>query len=330
MIETGTNMIKKIISDYFHHPMSKNVRNIFARWITDPDDAKEKEDALLDEWSNIDAHSILPDSEDFNLHLAYLHKKVCRDKAGKSRRWAWGMAAAAFAAICSLAGIGYHLMKVGDRQEIVRSASSETGKRSFTLPDGSVVWLNTNSTLTYGNRFIDKGCRNVRLEGEGFFEVARDEDHPFVVKMDDMELKVLGTTFDAMSKRQFGSSEVVLKTGKLQISSIGKSGSVVLSPGEKCRRDHATGNLIVEKVPADNYCTWMREEIVFRNAPLENIVTSLEHWYNVRIEYDERDTSAMNLSFTLRPEKMQETFKIVEILSGLKFEQKDSLQFILK
>ena len=143
----------------------------------------------------------------------------------------------------------------------------------FTLPDGSRVWLNGESRLKYPAEFSGP-TREVALSGEAFFEVSKDSLRPFRVNMDNLQVEVLGTSFDAIGY-SFGShQEIILKTGSVKVSGADLGKPVLLRPDEKLSLDTRTRQVTVRQVDARNYCSWFESRLIFDNTPLANIITN--------------------------------------------------------
>ena len=201
--------------------------------------------------------------------------------------------------------------------------TAENSEGRFTLPDGSVVWLNADSRLAYSDRFTASGSRAVRLEGEAFFDVKRDTLRPFEVEMGKLRVKVLGTRFTASHMPAFNTEEVTLLSGKVEVSGYRADQSVVLTPDQSCSYDAGSGAVAVRNVAASNYCSWTGNSIIFDNMTLADIAVNLEHWYNIRFRIDERIDTSIRISFTLRPETLEETLKIIGTLTHLRCRQID-------
>ena len=148
-----------------------------------------------------------------------------------SRTFKYCVAVAAALAIFVTGAVTSELVN-GNRQETVLMASSENIS-SYVLPDGSKVWLNKDSWLSYNQNF-GKKTRQVALKGEGYFEVNRDEQRPFIVKMqNNLNVKVLGTTFNACDYPSTNKAEVILRSGSVLIYDNGHDESVILKPNQK-------------------------------------------------------------------------------------------------
>ena len=170
------------------------------------------------------------------------------------------------------------------KQQLSQTIRIPAGQRAqMDLPDGSVVWLNSQTTLTYDEDFGKKD-RKVTLDGEAYFEVTPDKDRPFVVKAADLEITVLGTAFDVCAYKDDNEVSVVLLTGKVDVAS--ESNRYVMQPDEKLVYDRNTGTMQVGKVYSKEYVEWTDGNLRFENESLENIVKVLSRVYNVKIVFD--------------------------------------------
>lgn len=148
----------------------------------------------------------------------------------------------------------------------------------LTLADGTRVYLNAESRLRFPVAFQGKQ-REVELQGEAFFKVAKDAAHPFVVKMRGVEVKVLGTSFNA---RAYGNEPNVVTTlveGRVELN------GQHMEPGDQARYVCGTGELTVKKVDAEQFAAWQSGRFVFRNERLEDIMKTLARWYGVKYDF---------------------------------------------
>lgn len=151
----------------------------------------------------------------------------------------------------------------------------------FTLQDGTSVWLNSRSTLYYPVTFA-KDQRRVSVEGEAFFDVAHDAECPFIVTSNDVEMKVLGTTFNVSNYPETGVITTSLLEGSLMVyCEIDESAKVVLKPSEQVTIED--GKMKVEDIPDAGYFLWTEGIYSFYNEPLDNILRKLELYFDVKI-----------------------------------------------
>lgn len=237
-------------------------------------------------------------------------RKIFRSKALK-----YCIAAAAAAALF-LTGAATSELLTGKRQETVLMASSENIS-SYTLPDGSKVWLNKNSWLTYNQRF-GKRTRQVALKGEGYFEVNRDERRPFIVKMqNDLDIKVLGTTFNACNYPSLNKAEVILRSGSVQVSDNGRNEHVILKPNQKFTWNEGTAE--ISSVNAMNCCRWFEHRLVFDNVKLKDILENLSHKYQTEISLNVGNLADKHMSMTIRDESVEDILDILTTLLPIRW-----------
>lgn len=237
-------------------------------------------------------------------------RKLFRSKALK-----YCIAAAAAAAIF-LTGAATSELVTGKRQETVLMASSENIS-SYTLPDGSKVWLNKNSWLTYNQKF-GKRTRQVALKGEGYFEVNRDERRPFIVKMqNNLDIKVLGTTFNACNYPSLNKAEVILRSGSVQVSDNGRNEYVILKPNQKFTWNEGTAE--ISSVNAMNCCRWFEHRLVFDNVKLKDILENLSHKYQTEISLNVGNLADKHMSMTIRDESVEDILDILTTLLPIRW-----------
>lgn len=172
------------------------------------------------------------------------------------------------------------------------------GQKSLVkLPDGSEVWLNAKSRLVY-HSFSSKN-RKVELKGEAFFKVAHDALAPFVVKTNECEVKVMGTTFNVMAYDEFGRKEITLITGKVDVQS--EAGEQILKPGQSLvLKDHIA--VVAEGNPIQA-SGWVENKFNFQNIPLSELIKRLENWYDVDITFENLTGKEVNFTGTFKNEE---------------------------
>lgn len=224
--------------------------------------------------------------------------------------------AAAAAAALFLTGAATSELVTGKRQETVLMASSENIS-SYTLPDGSKVWLNKNSWLAYNQKF-GKRTRQVALKGEGYFEVNRDERRPFIVKMqNNLDIKVLGTTFNACNYPSLNKAEVILRSGSVQVSDNGRNEYVILKPNQKFTWNE--GSAEISSVNAMNCCRWFEHRLVFDNVKLKDILENLSHKYQTEISLNVGNLADKHMSMTIRDESVEDILDILTTLLPIRW-----------
>ncbi len=215
-------------------------------------------------------------------------------------------AAAIFLIICTALFIS--------RPEVVTCiASTESSKSRITLPDGTEVHLNKNSRLYYSGE-LDGRTRKVRLIGEGYFDVAHDKEHPFIVEAHDMDITVLGTRFTVTAYTD-ESVSAYLEEGSIRAGGPGLKEEVVLAPDQSITYDKARDAYIKKSVNAMNHSSWKNDQLSFKNTSLHDIMESLSHWYRINIVCnDEAFAKTIKLSLTVRQESVSEILDAIRTL----------------
>jgi ferric-dicitrate binding protein FerR (iron transport regulator) len=236
----------------------------------------------------------------------------------------------AAASIALLFALSYFAKEMIQKQHIVEIAevkhiAVETGNMErvrLILPDSSVVWLNAGSRLEYPETF-DSREREIKLSGEAFFDVRKEEDgRKFVVLAGNLAVNVLGTQFTVVNYPNEKLAEVVLASGKVSIQGADEENSEFkLLPGERFSFHKTTHQRIIEKTDISLYTNWLDGKLVFNNAELGYILKNLERWYGITFECPEYMKTRDHLTFILRNESLEQTLQMMTELAHLKFEK---------
>ncbi|MCG2461680.1 FecR domain-containing protein [Flavobacteriaceae bacterium F89] len=171
------------------------------------------------------------------------------------------------------------------------------------LADGTVVHLNAGSSLRYPINFSQTSTRSVYLSGEAFFDVSKDKSRPFIVRVGDLDVKVLGTEFNVAAYKEDANIDVVLVKGSVSLAKTDtdklEGGVTKLAPGQKGSFELATKDINVSQVNTALYTSWMQGHLVFRELSFDDILIKLERHYNIEIENtnEELGREVFNASF---------------------------------
>ncbi|HEY9260823.1 FecR domain-containing protein [Chitinophaga sp.] len=168
------------------------------------------------------------------------------------------------------AAIGYNMLKV-----------PRGGQFTIVLPDGTQVWLNSASSLRYPTAFTGNN-RTVEMQGQGYFEVKKNAKQPFIVKVNSMEVQVLGTGFDIMAYDDEEELRTTLVSGAVKV----KQGGVekYLKPGEQAAIDNSTGVMSVRNADVQGVVAWKTGFFEFDNANINIILRQLARWYDIDVD----------------------------------------------
>lgn len=170
------------------------------------------------------------------------------------------------------------------------------GEFALTLPDGTQVWLNSETTLRFPTRF-SAGQREVELTGEAYFDVVPDKRAPFVVRTRMGEICVLGTEF-AISAYAEEDMAATLVEGSIRFDANDGNRAVLL-PEQRLVYDAEDHTITLEKVDTWIYTSWREQVFCFENRRLEEILTVLARWYNVEVSYEREELKDLKLSGTM-------------------------------
>ena len=229
----------------------------------------------------------------------------------------WTLAAAAGAALFVSGFTASKWMSAGVKETVL--VASDESVASFTLPDSTKIWLNRGSRLSYTDSYGNFE-RKVSLDGEGFFEVSKDASRPFVVKMNNAtEVKVLGTSFNALAYRGSDRAEIILKSGSVQVSDSQSNENVILKPDQMYVKENGTTE--ISHVNAAECCRWYEHRLVFDNMMIQDVLSNLSHKYQMPFVLRARNLERKRMSLTVRDESPEEILDVLSFLLPIRWEK---------
>lgn len=198
--------------------------------------------------------------------------------------------------------------------------ASLAGLKEVTLPDNSKVFLNANSTLEYPERFRGN-TREIKLEGEAFFEVTKDKTHPFIIHTSSAYTKVLGTSFNVLARKNSNEIMVSVKTGKVEVG-FDDHNNVKIEPGYSAKVNIASNQVEKMITASDNFLSWKTKEMNFENVTIEELVAFLNSYYEVTISANDE---ILNCHFTgkFSQPSLTDILNVLELSNGIKYEIKN-------
>ncbi len=222
--------------------------------------------------------------------------------------------------------------------KLVGSGSNSSGYNTITTPrggqykvvlaDGTMVWLNAASSLSY-HASLNNGAqvRHIKMSGEAYFEVKKDKAHPFIVTTDRQELKVLGTHFNVSAYPDEYATRTTLLEGSVRISHLAspdpvstgtRLGSVILKPNQQSTLTQ--NNIQIAAVDAEEAVAWKNGEFLFQNKPLENIMLEISRWYNVDVVYEDKQVAQKLFGGMIsRSEELARVLSALEVTGDVHF-----------
>ncbi len=289
---------------------------------------KEEETDKLDELiDGIELHSPRPPKEhsaekSFSRLMARIQPDnnsidIFRQRANRYRIW---MAAATVAMLIAMSGWLYNI--VSDSEPAFIVASNNTGiVQKVTLPDGTIINLNTCSRLTYPESFSGKS-REVFLDGEAYFDVAHDKRHPFIVRAGELKIRVLGTKFNVNASTLIPQITATLIEGSIE-AVTGKK-NILMKPNQQLKYDTSSGRVsLTELTNASREIRWTQNVWVLSDTPLLDICQRLEQQFNIKIII--MNDELIGKSFTgefYTNESLESILKTMQISTPFEYEYK--------
>ena len=205
------------------------------------------------------------------------------------------------------------------------------GEYSLTLADGTKVWLNAMSELRYPVAF-GEGVREVELKGEAYFEVEKNEGKPFIVKTDEFNVRVLGTSFNISAYLDSPLAHTTLCSGHVRINDRTNPGKEVdILPGEQLLFHRDNREMSVREVDTDVFVSWREGFFQFDNNTVEEVFTILQRWYNIQVFYANVEVRQELFTGKLpRFDNLQIIIDLIERVSDLKIEVRGKMIYIDK
>lgn len=189
------------------------------------------------------------------------------------------------------------------------------------LPDGSMGWLNSGSTLTYPNEFNGK-TREVKLTGEAFFDIKSNPKKPFLVSGEHINVKAYGTSFNVMSYPEERINEVTLVDGRAEVLAErdGRMQSLgTLDPGQVCLYDRVHSSSVFHTADVEKTISWKNGKLIFRDDTFKDLVRKCNRWYNVNIVILDKKLEAYTYVGTFQDETLDEVLKLLSLTAPIEY-----------
>ncbi len=316
-----------------HHP--ENIDMLLVKTLAG--EASSTEFSLLEDWLSQSPEnekyynqfrqiwdksaSLLPE-QGLNEETAWeeFRKRTARHTGTRTRNLRPLLRVAATVLLLIGAGIVFYLS--GPAKETTdRVVSSRHETLHETLSDGSEVYLNKHSRMTFQTDFSNETTRKVTLEGEAFFKVARDTAKPFIITVGNVEVKVLGTSFNVKAGKE--GTEVIVKTGKVEVTGGGKR--AILLPGQAVTVPGNSGEWQKIRQEDELYQYYVDKKLVSNNLPLLRVINVLAAYYETEIKVDPgRVAEKINTTFDLN-KPLRYNLDVINQTMGTHDEEKNGI-----
>lgn len=205
---------------------------------------------------------------------------------------------------------------------VCHEISTSPGLRStFKLPDGTKVWLNGSTKIKYPEIFSSNE-RRIQLEGEAYFEVAKDQEKPFIIDLGALHVQALGTAFNCMAYPEDSLIETALTEGKVKITKISEGkqkGEYMLNPGQVISYELNAGQFYLQEGNLDKHLAWRSGKFIFRNDPLEVVCQKLGRWFNAEIMIKDESLKSYAFTGTFQEEGLNEILELISLTSPITY-----------
>ena len=301
------------IARYFAQESNTGERELIESWLKDDESNQKELDLLRAVW--MDVGSLHPATVDVNTAAAFIKVKAKKDATSKdtpSSFWNAWKVAAVLALVASL------LFLILNRQERPNEVYLSAEKvESVHLTDGSSVQVNAGSSLTYPENFIGDD-RVVSLQGEAFFNIEPNPDQPFIVKVGNAQITVLGTRFNVNETTE--SIYVSVISGRVEVTS--DYGKEILEAGEQVAISKSSQQLIRDlNSSSGKEQFWLTKKLSFQKTSMKEVISDLESAYQVTIDVSNESILKCKLQATFENQPIDEVLEIISISQELKVNQ---------
>jgi transmembrane sensor len=313
---TGERFDRERLERYFRGEYSEEDKSYVEDVFSDDNNAEELNTILRRQFYELSAEG---DQENkkldqilYRIHYDINTRRAERGSVFSGRFVKWGLRIAGVILLPLLIylGINNYSGNVHTSASWVEIKAPAWTRAEFSLPDGTIGWLNSNSSVRYEGNF--QADRHITLKGEAYFDVYRDPGRPFVVTTNEVSLRVLGTSFSIASYENESNVEVVLEHGKLEFSDKDNAKKYIMKPNDLLVYDKTNKDFSTEEVQPQKYLSWKDGKLVFRNDPLDVIARRLERWYNIDVEINGSVSADMRLRATFIDEDIEEVLGLLK------------------
>ena len=311
--------MKHLFKKYYHSILKPEEFGEFVKLVHNKRNEAALFNAMKPLWDqSIEDEAALPEPNPdllLKLKVAIL-KEEGKAAQRKIRIYSAGLAIAAVLIIGLIISSIFDYGQPGENHlaEQIQTISTPYGARTKTqLPDGSTVWLNSGSELSFPSNFNKQ--RPVTLSGEAFFEVVKS-DKPFVVSTVYGAVKVQGTSFNVKAFADDASFETTLVEGKVALSDKKTGNETALQPGQQGTL--INNSFVVKPVEVKFFTSWKEGKLIFSREPFPQFIKKLERWYNVKIEYSDPKLDELWYTGTIEMESISEVMEMISKAAPVK------------
>ena len=363
-MKVGNNFDNNIIIRFLMNEASKEDVQLLEEWISMDAENRIYFEQIRDTWNSIEVEKELDEHKiQADLKRVMDRIDVGQDHAiGKAKTWQirrnWFLrVAAVFVIGFSASWLVFRGVDSLEPRDVAYNVI-ETPRGSSTiinLPDGSKIWLNADSKLKYPQKF-SQNQRAVYLEGEAFFEVAKEKKRQFLVRTPDLTVKVFGTSFNVKSYPDENTTETTLVEGSISIYKTSTNGQAIgreikMDPNQRIVLYKVQGNSTpsesipekIKNVPArkaklvlsksidtKRFTSWKDGELIIKSEPMVKLAVKLERRYNVKIHFESEDIKLIRFTGTIENETIEQVMAAIKLASSIDYRIEERVIWISK
>lgn len=320
-----------LISRYLANELSDTETNALLAWANDKPEHFELLQQMQNAWNKSDVYLKAKNKEfDTNEGWEKVENRLFPQKRKpakvfslQSSKWI-GIAAS----LLLIIGLGWFAINYHQRNTEILFVNQFEEKQQVLLPDGTIVWLNKESRISYKQGMNDLNLREVTLKGEGFFEVKHDAEKAFIIHSGGTQTQVLGTSFNvAMAKD--GSVKVAVVTGKVSFKREDEKEGLFLLPGEVGVSGKA-GSISKTEFKNTNFLYWKTKTLNFENERLGQVLADLEAFYKIKFEIKSNELLNKKITTSFQSASIHQVIGVLESVLDVKIEKSKNTYVVVK
>lgn len=285
------------------------------------------------QWMNDSKESSISSKKEIKIWNAIERRIWNKPSLIKMRFYQYYSVAATILILIAVLGIGYFWKAAASAEPYFVVSSGIQNMQEVKLPDGTVVQLGPESSLTYPQKFTGKQ-RIVSLKGQAFFDVMKNHRKPFIVETPNMNVEALGTAFEIFNYEIENKPEVILLNGKVKVGINDNDKKTLqfflLNPDERLQLNRQTGDVKKWKVDADKYSAWRKQRfLAFENEKLSMIIPRLEKWYGRKVICEKDLAEKYRFTFKVRDESLERILYMICLSAPIKTEKMENENYII-
>ncbi|MFO7829599.1 MAG: FecR domain-containing protein [Bacteroidales bacterium] len=285
-------------------------------------DSDESDEMLREQWENYNELKLVSTPPNHDKITQKINERISAKAEEKKRSFVFRTfimkyAAAGLITLIASAVLVYFLIYTPgsiDQMAMIEKENPRGQRSELLLPDGSKVWLNAESKITFPKEFTQEN-RIVILQGEAYFDVIKSEQ-PFIVKTNSIDIEVLGTGFNVLAYPCDETITTTLVNGRVSVKRIDtdneKVQKAILTPNHQAVYYKNEDRFVLDQVDVLKFTSWKQGKLIFDNVPIIDLVNSLERWYNVDFLIQDNLSYKYNYTLTITDESITEVMNLIQ------------------